>query len=112
MHIRPAPCQRKTYRIAPPQALTEQTDFFTIHGYWSEDMAEKVENLILERLKRIDHRLENIADDISELKTRATAVDEHIGGMFITLSGVNARLDRIDDRMKRIERRLDLSEVS
>jgi archaellum component FlaC len=75
-------------------------------------MVEKVENLILERLKRIDQRLEGIEGNVSELKTRATAVDEHIGDMFITLSGVNARLDRIDDRMKRIERRLDLSEVS
>ena len=74
-------------------------------------MADKVENLILERLKRIDQRLETIEDGLSELKTRATAVDEHIGGMFITLSGVNTRLDRIDDRMKRIARRLDLSEV-
>ena len=74
-------------------------------------MTNDVSNLILERLKRIDRRLAGIEDNVSELKTRATAVDEHIGGMFITLSGVNSRLDRMDDRMKRIERRLDLTEV-
>lgn len=74
-------------------------------------MTDDVGNLILERLKRIDQRLSGIEDDVSELKTRATAVDEHIGGMFITLSGVNSRLDRFDDRMKRMERRLDLADV-
>ncbi|NIJ07115.1 archaellum component FlaC [Sphingomonas vulcanisoli] len=74
-------------------------------------MTDNVENLILEMLRRIDKRLDNIEGDVSELKTRATAVDEHIGGMFITLSGVNTRLDRLDERMKRVERRLELSEA-
>ena len=74
-------------------------------------MTENVESLILEMLRRIDLRLDNVENDVSELKTRATAMDEHIGGMFITLSGVNTRLDRMDERMKRIERRLESSDV-
>ena len=74
-------------------------------------MSENVENLILERLRRIDERLSNIEGDIGDLKTRMSAVDEHIGGLFITVSGNNNRLDRVVDRLERIERRLDLTDV-
>ena len=74
-------------------------------------MTDNVENLILEMLRRMDKRLDNIEGDVSELKTRATAVDEHIGGLFITVSGNNTRLDRMDERLKRIERRLELREA-
>jgi len=74
-------------------------------------VSENVENLILERLRRIDERLSNIEGDIGDLKTRMSAVDEHIGGLFITVSGNNNRLDRVVDRLERIERRLDLTDV-
>jgi hypothetical protein len=32
-------------------------------------------------------------------------------GIFIAVSGINTRLDRLDDRMRRIERRLDLTDA-
>jgi uncharacterized coiled-coil protein SlyX len=74
-------------------------------------MTENVENLILERLRRIDERLMNIENDVSELKTRAAAQDEHMSGVLIAMSGNNTRLDRLDERLRRIERRLDLTDA-
>ena len=74
-------------------------------------MTENVENLILERLRRIDERLLNIENDVSELKTRSNAHDEHLSGILIALSGNNNRFDRLDERLRRIERRLDLTDA-
>lgn len=74
-------------------------------------MTDNVENLILERLRRMDDRLLNIENDISELKTRVTAIDEHLSGILIASSGNDTRLDRIDEPLERIERRLDLTEA-
>ena len=36
---------------------------------------------------------------------------EHLGSTIIALSGVNSRLDRLTDRVERIETRLDLTDT-
>ncbi len=41
-------------------------------------MSENVENLILERLRRIDDRLGNIEGDVKNIKLRMTAAEEHL----------------------------------
>ncbi len=74
-------------------------------------MTNNVENLILERLRRIDERLSNIEGDMKDLKTRTTALDEHLNGVIISLSGLNSRMDRFDERLSRVERRLDLKDA-
>jgi hypothetical protein len=74
-------------------------------------MTAETENLLLEIPKRIQTDIADMIGDIADLKTRATAVDEHMGGLFITISGNNNRLDRVVERLERIERRLDLTEA-
>ncbi len=74
-------------------------------------MTAETENLLLEILKRIQTDIADMKGDIADLKTRATAVDEHMGRLFITISGNNNRLDRVVERLERIERRLDLTEA-
>jgi hypothetical protein len=74
-------------------------------------MTAETENLLLEIPKRIQTDIADMKGDIADLKTRATAVDEHMGGLFITISGNNNRLDRVVERLERIERRLDLTEA-
>jgi archaellum component FlaC len=71
-------------------------------------MTENVENLILERLRRMDERLGNIEDDMMGIKTRVSAIDEHLAGMLISLGGLNTRMDKFDERLARVERRLEL----
>ena len=56
------------------------------------------------RFNRLDEKLDRLTDDVRDLKVRQTATEE-------ALSGVNRRLDRIDLRVERIEKRLDLVEA-
>ncbi len=74
-------------------------------------MADNVENLILEQFRRLDQRLARMEDDMSDVKLRLTATEEHLGSLMISVAGVNARLDKLDSRVQRIERRLDLTET-
>jgi archaellum component FlaC len=65
-------------------------------------MADEPETLAL--LRRIDEKLDRLADDVHDLKARMTNVEEG-------LAGVNRRLDRLELRVERIEKRLDLVEA-
>lgn len=67
-------------------------------------MADQPDNIVLAMLRKIDQRTERMAEDLQDLKTRVTAVEEG-------LAGVNRRLDRLDHRVERIEKRLELSET-
>ena len=64
-------------------------------------MADDPDNLVLTLLRRVDSKLDRVIDDVQDLKVRMTAVEEG-------LAGVNRRLDRIEIRVERVERRLDL----
>lgn len=59
------------------------------------------DNLILRYLRSIDTKLDRVIDDLHDLKTRVTSLEEG-------LAGVNRRLDRLEVRVERIERRLEL----
>ncbi|MCO5131105.1 MAG: hypothetical protein M9932_11130 [Xanthobacteraceae bacterium] len=64
-------------------------------------MAGEPDNMILVYLRRFDEKLDRVIDDMRDLKIRATAVEEG-------LVGIHRRLDRLETRVERIERRLDL----
>jgi archaellum component FlaC len=68
-------------------------------------MADEPDNLVLVMLRKIDQRTERMADDLQDLKVRMTAVEEG-------LAGVNRRLDRLEVRFERIEKRLELSDAT
>jgi archaellum component FlaC len=68
-------------------------------------MAVEPDSLVLAMLRKIDQRTERMADDLQDLKSRMTSVEEG-------LTGVNRRLDRLEMRVDRIEGRLELSEAS
>jgi hypothetical protein len=61
------------------------------------------DNLVLERLRDIREVLGRVAEDTANLKTRMTSVE-------IGLAGVNRRLDQVDERLERLERRAGLLE--
>lgn len=58
-------------------------------------------DLVLEHLRAIRSDFAMFRDDVRDIKIRMTGVEEG-------LAGVNRRLDRIEDRVKHIETRLDL----
>jgi archaellum component FlaC len=68
-------------------------------------MANEPDNVVLVLLRKIDQRTERMADDLQDLKSRMTSVEEG-------LAGVNRRLDRLDSRVERVERRLELSDAT
>ena len=68
-------------------------------------MTEETEHLLLEYMHRFDRKLNDLTDDVRELKIRMTGVEEG-------LASVNRRLDRIEVRVERIERRLELTDAA
>ena len=67
-------------------------------------MVEEPENLVLVILRRIDLKIDRLADDVSDLKIRMTNVEEG-------LAGIDRRLDRSESRLDKIERRIDLVDL-
>ena len=65
-------------------------------------------DLTYELLKKMRAEQQEMRLDILDLKLRATATAEHLSGVVISNSGINHRLDRIEERLGRVERRLEL----
>ena len=77
-------------------------------------MSDAPDNLVLVYLRRLDEKLDRVAADVSELKTRMTSVEQQVANLAATQAShyaiLSTRLDRVETRLDRIERRLDLAE--
>jgi len=62
------------------------------------------DSLILEHLRAIRTNVDRLVDDMQEVKSRLGILEQQ----YASLSN---RLDRIDERVTRIEKRLELVEV-
>ena len=71
-------------------------------------MTDEHENLTLGFWRRIDENLDRLTDDMRDLKVRMTAVERQLGDIHVAIAGVNGRIDKMEVRLERIERRLDL----
>ena len=78
-------------------------------------MTENAESVILEHLRHIRVRVDWIAEDMSDLKHRSSSLESAMVTVKREVSAgdeTDARqqvtLDRLADRLERIERRLDL----
>jgi predicted nuclease with TOPRIM domain len=78
-------------------------------------MTENVENLVLEHLRAIRAGQDRIENELRDLKGRVSAVETGLNGVrrdLVALAEASARLqvamDRLGDRVDRIERRLEL----
>jgi outer membrane murein-binding lipoprotein Lpp len=80
-------------------------------------MTETSDNLVLEHLRHIRGRVDQIAEDVTDLKHRMTSLE---GSMSLVKREVaygdeadarqQATLDKLAERIERIERRLELSD--
>ena len=74
-------------------------------------MAAETENLVLEMLRRIRASQERIELDVNDIKVRTSSVERHLGEAPLQMAAINVRLDRVDERLARVERRLDLTDA-
>ena len=73
-------------------------------------MSENVTNELLQLvLQKMQADMSEMKLDVHDLKMCMTMAEEHLGGSLIATSGVNSRLDRLNDSVERIENRLDLT---
>jgi hypothetical protein len=71
----------------------------------------EVENLILERLRRIDARLDGIEGGLRETKDRIGHIERYVGELAMQYVSISTRMECMDLRIERIERRLELTEA-
>jgi hypothetical protein len=69
----------------------------------------ELENIVLEHLRAIRNDLLLVRDDLRELKTRVGHLEEQTASLFGLFALLSNRMDRHDQRMERIERRLELT---
>jgi hypothetical protein len=67
-------------------------------------MADEPEDLTLLYLRAIDIKLDRVAEDMREIKTRVGILEQQY-------PSVSTRIDNIDARLDRIEHRLDPAAV-
>jgi hypothetical protein len=67
-------------------------------------------DLIYAVLQKMQTDMAELRFDMGELKARATATVEYLGNMLLQMSGLNRRLDRVEERLSRVERRLELTD--
>ena len=78
-------------------------------------MTEGVENLILEHLKRFQAGQDRIERDLKDIRSRLVSLEvghgsllQHLGHLASSLAQQQVSMDRTDDRIERIEKRLEL----
>ena len=81
-------------------------------------MEEVTNELLLEVLKRVQGTLSAISADVADLNTRMSAVEmnlglikQEMGQQSFQIGALNVRMDRFDERLRRIETRPDLIEA-
>jgi hypothetical protein len=72
------------------------------------DAHPTVGDLTYELLKKMRGEQQEMRLDILDLKLRASATEDHLAGLVMSNSGINHRLDRIEERLGRVERRFEL----
>lgn len=79
-------------------------------------MIDNIESLVLEQLRAIRADIASVKEDTREIKNRLVIVESGIatlrrdGGDFAaSIADQHLRYDRINDRIERIEKRLELS---
>ena len=74
-------------------------------------MTDEPDNLVLRYLRRIDENVVRVIDDVADLKRRMTSLEQVVSLLHGDFAGQSLRIDRIETRLERIERRLDLTDA-
>lgn len=79
---------------------------------------ENVENIILEHLRHMRQKIDQVADDMREVKHRLATVEatqgtilQHTGHLASSIAQQQVSFDRMSERIEHIEKRLQLTHV-
>ncbi len=75
-------------------------------------MAEVTNDLMYELLKRTHHDISQLRQDVSEVKREINVIRGHMIGIQSDIHNIYGILARHDERLDRIERRLELRELA
>ena len=73
-------------------------------------MADETSSLVLEHLRHIRARVNDIADEMKSQGTRKTEMERHWAGFHASDVDQTHEISRLKVRVERIEQRLDLHE--
>ena len=77
----------------------------------SDNPNAQVLDFLREQFARVHTKLDRLADDVTNLKVRVSAIEAELGHLRIGQAEINSRLDRLEGRVSMIERRLDLADA-
>ena len=79
---------------------------------------ENVDNLVLEHLRHMRTKIDQISEDMREVKHRLATVEssqgsimQHVGHLATSIAQQQISFDRLTDRIEHMERRLQLNDV-
>ncbi len=75
-------------------------------------MADTSNEFIVEMLRRIQPDISDLKADNREIKTRLGFIETQIAHLHVQVAEISVRMDRRDDTIERVMRRLDLTEQS
>ena len=78
----------------------------------------EADNLILEHLRHVRAKIDQMADDLREVKHRVVTLEggqgsilQHLGHLATSIAQQQVSFDRLTERVERVERRLELTET-
>jgi predicted nucleic acid-binding Zn-ribbon protein len=74
-------------------------------------MSGEPEDLVLRYLRRIDEKVDSLRDDMRDVKQRLTSLEGQVALLHGDYARQSERIDRVELRLERIERRLNLAEA-
>lgn len=74
-------------------------------------MSDNTTHLILEYLRHIRGRVDQLVSDVRDVKARLLSIEHHQAAGYLDSTRQAARLDELDDRMQRLETRLELRDA-
>jgi hypothetical protein len=73
-------------------------------------MAEDANNLVLDHLRHIRSKVDLIDDRVGRVELRLSTIEGHLASVLVGEAGQNSEIDKINRRLERIEKRLELAD--
>ncbi|MDX2144214.1 MAG: hypothetical protein SFV19_12735 [Rhodospirillaceae bacterium] len=71
-------------------------------------MSDTANNIVLEHLKHIRGRVDQIAGDMKDVKARLLSLESHDAAGHLDSLRHSTRLEELDERLQKVEKRLEL----